>query len=338
MGDDHPVVLAAEIGTFFNQDIELAKDYLAAIVDANVPVFKTEILHDPDVCLRGSDLQITFNHATGKKSESYRSLIERKTVPLDAYRRLFDECRRVKIPFIASVYDFEGIDFLVQEGGCGIKIARHNITNLPLIRKAAQTGLPILLDAGIVYLDEIALAVRTARQEGAEVIVNHHPGPNPTPAERQNLRVIATWKETFDAPVGIACHYRGEEILYAAVGVGVNFIEKGAVDDNARIEQDVVSAVNLSDLAEFHRKLQNCWQALGSRYPVIAEPRDLNTRKGLAAKIHLPAGTPLTLDKVHFAWPPLGIPAEDWSKVAGKNISQDVAAGSAIHWRDIDFR
>jgi len=283
VGDDHPVVLVAEVGTYFNQDIGLARDYLAKIAAAGVPVFKTEILHNPDVCLRASGLNITFNHATGKQVESYRALIERKTVPLSEYAKLFAECRALEIPFVASVYDFEGVDFFVREGGAALKIARHNMAHLPLIEYCAKQGLPVIFDAGLVYLDELARAVRIAQAEGAPVIIHHHPGPNPTPAEKQNLRVIQTWKQTFDVPVGISCHYRGDEILYAAVGLGVNVIEKGVVDDNTRVEQDVVSAINLSDLREFNQKLLNCSAALGARLPVIPEPRDLNTRKGLVA-------------------------------------------------------
>ena len=337
VGDGHPVTLIAEIGTFFNQNIGLAKNYLSAVVDAGVPILKTEILHNSDVCLRSGGLDLTFHHASGKQTESYRALIERKTVPLDQYALLFAECRELQVPFIASVYDFEGVNFLVSEGGCAIKIARHNITNIPLIRKAAQSGLPVLFDAGVVYLDEIAFAVRTARQEGAAVIVNHHPGPNPTPAEKQNLRVIATWKEVFETPVGLACHYRGDEILYAAVGVGVNLIEKGVVDDNTRVEQDVVSALNLSELADFYRKLLNCSQALGSKFPVIHEPRDFSVRKGVAAARDLSAGEALGLDNVLFAWPPVGVPAEHWDLIAGRPTRSAIKAGLPVGWADVDF-
>lgn len=244
VGDEHPVVLVAEVGTYFNQDIGLARDYLQKVAAAGAPVFKTEILHNPDVCLRASGLNITFNHATGKQVESYRALIERKTVLLSDYAKLFAECRALDIPFVASVYDFEGVDFFVREGGAALKIARHNMAHLPLIEYCAKQGLPVIFDAGLVYMDELARAVRIAQAEGAPVIIHHHPGPNPTPAEKQNLRVIQTWKQTFDVPVGISCHYRGDEILYAAVGLGVNVIEKGVVDDNTRVEQDVVSAIS----------------------------------------------------------------------------------------------
>jgi sialic acid synthase SpsE len=294
------------------------------VKEAGVPLFKTEILHDPEVCLRGSGLQLTYSHVGGKTTEEYRKLIERKTVSLGDYAILFAECRKLGVPFVASVYDFEGVDFLLAEGGVAIKIA-------------GQTGLPVIFDAGLAYVDEIGRAVRAAREEGAEVVVNHHPGPNPTPAERQNLRVMQTWKRTFECPVGLACHYRGEEILYAAVGLGVNLIEKGVVDDNTRAEQDVVSALNLREVGAFRERLHNCWLALGSTQPVIVEPRDLSVRKGAAAKRDMAAGEVLSKESVRFAWPPEGVGSEYWEVIEGRVLRRAVAGGEPIRWSDVEF-
>jgi len=338
VGGGAPCVLAAEIGTFFNQDIGLAKDYLARIVAAGVPLFKTEILHDPGVCLRDSGLEIKFNHAAGARIEDYRRLIERKVVPLADYEKLFAMARDAGIPSIASVYDFSGVDFFVKQGGAALKIARHNITHLPLIRYCAATGLPVIFDAGIVYLHELATAVHAARGHGSGgVIINHHPGPNPTPAEGQNLRAIPAYKEIFQAPVGLSCHYRGDEILYTAIGLGADLIEKGVVDDPDRVEQDVISATRLDDLPELMRKVRACAAALGERLPPIKEPRDLNTRKALVARIPIPAGSPLTLENAAFAWPPLGIPAELWDIVEGRAAAKHLPAGEPIRWPDIAF-
>lgn len=337
VGDEHPVALVAEIGTFYNQDMELARAFLGAVAAAGVPVFKTEILHDADVCLRASGLETGYNHATGRKVEDYRRLIERKTVPLADYARLFAECRALGMPFVASVYDFEGVDFFCQEGGAAIKIARHNITHLPLIRYCAQKGLPLIFDAGLVYVDELARAVRVAESEGAPIIINHHPGANPAPPERHHLRVMQMWKDTFDVPVGLSCHYRGDEIPFVAVGVGANLIEKGVVDDNNRVEQDVVSALPVSELPEFQARLLRCSAALGSRKPFIPEPRDLNTRKGLFARHSIAAGEALSLENVGFAWPPLGIPVHEWDGIVGQHASRAINEGEVIRWQDVQF-
>lgn len=338
VGDGYPPVFVAEVGTFFNKDVELAEFYLRAAVEAGAPVLKTEILHDPGVCLKGTGLRHEYRHATGVKVEDYRTLIERKVVPLSDYRRLFSLSEETGVPLIATVYDVEGIDFLVEAGGAAIKIARDNINNIPLIRYAARTGRPVIFDAGVVYFDEVARAVRVAQDEGAGgVVVNHHPGANPAPPEVHNMRVMQTYKEALRVPVGLACHYRGDEILYLAVGMGANLLEKGVVDDPDRIEQDLVSAARLNEVKDIIRKVNNCWRAIGQAPARHAEPRDLSVRKGLVAKRVISAGEVFGLDNVRFSWPPLGISVEYWDLVATHRAARAIQPNEVIHWRDVDF-
>lgn len=339
VGDGHPAVFMAEIGTFFNQDVDLGCAYLEAAVAAGVKVLKSEILHDPEVCLRSAPLDTRYNTAQGQKVERYRALIERKVVPLDGYRKMIRKTVELGVPFVASVYDFAGVDLMAECGGAAIKIARHNIDHLPLIAYSAQTGLPVIFDAGLVYLDEIALAVRTARQNGrGGVIINHHPGANPAGPELQNLRMIATYKAAFGCPAGLTCHYRGGDMLAPAVTAGANLVEKGVVDDPDRAEQDLVSAVRLSELPAILRRFNDASVALGSGTFQPSEPRDLSTRKGLVAARDLPAGEPLAPGNVRFAWPPLGIPVVRWAEVNGKPAARFIPEGQPIGWSDIDFR
>jgi len=336
VGDEYPTVFMAEIGTFFNKNIELAIKYLNAAVGAGAQVFKTEILHSPDVCLRNTGTVARYKHASGESVEDYRALVERKVVPLEDYGRLFKLCRKLGTPFVCSVYDREGIDFLVHEGGAAIKFARDNINNIPLIRYAAKTGLPVIFDAGVVYLEELARAVRTAREAGvAGVIVNHHPGANPAPPEVHNLRIMKTYKTVLKVPVGLACHYRGDEILYVSVGAGVNIIEKGVVDDPDREEQDLVSAASLSELRHIVRKIRNCWLALGKDTPQVTEPRDQTSWKGMVAKKNIQKGEKLTLENVGFAWPPKGISVSFWDLVENKETARDITRNTSIEWADV---
>ena len=146
VGDAYPPVFMAEIGAFFDQDIDLALKYLHASAAAGAPVFKTEILLNPDICLAGTGATWTYTHARGTAAEELRWIIERKIVPLGkGYKRLFGACRALNLPFVCSVFDTEGIDLVVQENGAGIKIARDNIDNIGLIRYAAATGLVLFL-------------------------------------------------------------------------------------------------------------------------------------------------------------------------------------------------
>jgi sialic acid synthase SpsE len=339
VGDDYPTVLMAEIGTFFNSDLELARSYILRCHEAGAPVLKTEIVHDPEIVLKNTGLNHTFRHANGSKTEDYRALMERKVVPLEGYRALFGLCHELGMPVVASVYDLDGIDFFVDAGGAGIKIARNNINNVPLIRHAAQTGLPIIFDAGVVYFDEVARAVRLAQYEGAGgVIVTHHPGANPAPPENHNMRIMQTYRQALNIPVGFTCHHVGDEFLYMSVGMGANIIEKGVDIDPTRVEQDLITAASLDELPDIVRKVRNCWLGLGGVPGKFAEPRDLSVRAGLVAKRAIAQGASLTLENVRFSWPPVGISAEQWDLIDGRSASRDFSAGEPIGWNDVCFQ
>ncbi|MDC0831674.1 N-acetylneuraminate synthase family protein [Geitlerinema sp. CS-897] len=336
IGDNFPTVVMAEVGTFFNSDITEAERYLRAIANAGAKLFKTEILHNPNVCLKNTSLTTTYKHTEGSTTEDYRALIERKVVPLEDYAKLFTLCRDLGIPFVCSIYDVEGVDFIVEQGGAAIKFARDNMDNIALIRYAAATGLPLIMDAGNLYLSEIARAIETARKFGdGGVILNHHPAANPAPPEIHNLRVIETYKRTFGVPVGLSCHYRGDEILYAAVGAGVNLIEKGVDFNPDRTEQDLVSAAPMNSLSDIIRKVNNCWMALGKIRWEVSEPRNQSSWKGFVARSNIQKGTPLNLNNVGFSFPCKGISVANWDLIVGHHAARDICEGEVINWQDV---
>lgn len=338
VGGGHPTVFVAEVGTFFNQDVRLAHEYIEAVASAGVPVFKTEILHDSDICLAGTGLEHHYRHANGEAIEDYRALIERKVVPLAEYARLFRACHERGLPVMASVYDVAGVDFVVEQGGCAVKIARNNIDNVPLIRAAARSGLPVVFDMGHVRLEEIAFAVRTAREAGAgDLIVNLHPGANPAPAEVHHLRTAETIRSMFGTPVGLSDHYRGEDILYAAAGAGIDLIEKGVDADPDRVEQDLVSALPMRDLPSVMQRLVACCQARGGTAPHVPAERDLSARAGLVAGRDLAAGQRLAPEAMTWAFPPVGIAAADFDRVAGRSLRRGLRTGEPITWGAVDF-
>ena len=171
------------------------------------------------------------------------------------------------------------------------------------------------------------------------MIVNHHPGANPAPPDVHNMRIMQTYKEGLGIPVGLSCHYRGDEILYLAVGMGANLLEKGVVDDPDRIDSDLVSAVKLSELAEMIRKVNNCWQAIGTAPGNYQEPRDFSTapRKGLVAKCEIAEGEEFGLDNTKWAWPAVGISVEHWNIVVGNRAARTIKMDQVIRWSDVRF-
>jgi sialic acid synthase SpsE len=341
VGDSYPTAFMAELSTYYNQDMDKAIYLIDKAIDAGSDILKTEILHDSNIVLEKANLEHRYEHAGGFTTENYRKLIERKTVPLEQYKKIINYVKQEKrVPFVASCYDFEGIDFLVENGADAIKLWKNNYNNFPLIKYAAKTGLPIIFDIADIYLDELIKIVRIAQNNGAGgVIVNHHPGKTPTPPEEHNLRLIQTYKNLLNVPVGLSCHYPGDEMLYVAVGLGANIIEKGVYDNPDENDQGIMITASFDELTGVIKKTKSCWEALGDPYPMVKEPRDNYTLLyGLTARQKITKGETLTLENVKFAFPALGISCEFWELVNGKMVNKNIEAKNEISWRDIDFK
>ncbi|MFA5093799.1 MAG: N-acetylneuraminate synthase family protein [Candidatus Omnitrophota bacterium] len=342
LDDSHQPVFLAEIGTYFNQDIELAKQFVRKIKESGADIVKGEVLHSPEVCLAegGDAAYMTFKE--GNKAENYRALIERKVVRLEHYKEIFGLCRKIEIPFVLSVYDFEGADFALKEGACALKIATSNIVHAPLIRYVAKAvkkeGKPIIIDTGKSTLGEIAREMQWIRDTGCEdIIIEHAPAAAPNPLTEHHLRMIQTFKQVFDIPVGLSCHHSGDEMLYAAVALGANLIEKGVCDDPDKPDQDFYWSMAMSELGPVVQKCRNIYTALGKSMRHIPSPRKVpNDRMGLVAKTDVYPGEKIDYSTVGFAFPAKGVPVEDWDIVEGKKFSKAVKKGCVIKMGDVD--
>ena len=332
-----PPVFLPDIGTFFNQDIELARDLVQQVAGCGVRFLKGEILHDADICLRTDVCERYLGHDARPVSENYRQLIERKVVSLAHYARVFEASAAAGIGIALSVYDAAGADFARDIGACALKVASTNLVHAPLIRHAARSGLPLILDTGKATLDEVARSVRWAREAGAErLIVEYSPPAPPAPVEGHNLRVFELLGAAFDCPLGLSDHHAGEEMLYAASALGCRVLEKGVCPDHMDADQDVFHALPVGQLADVVRKCNSIFAAMGdSRAAYAPPPERPAARMGLVTAAAVRAGERLTLDSVRFAFPTLGVPVEEWDRVVGRRFASDLAANTPIGWEHV---
>ena len=166
-----------------------------------------------------------------------------------------------------SAYDFEAMDLAVESGTSSLKIATANIVNIPLIRHASQSGLPIVFDTGKSNISEIYNAVDCAVQAGAGgFMINHSPDGHPALPEDHNLRIIESYRNIFDCPIGLADHYVGEEILYAATGLGYDLLEKPVAPNPLEADVDSPWAMPLNRIGLVKKKVSECFSALAYKY------------------------------------------------------------------------
>ncbi|MBT5951277.1 MAG: spore coat protein [Betaproteobacteria bacterium] len=348
LSDDTPPLFFAEIGAFFGQDVNLARSMIEQILDARnqVPqqplLLKTEVLHDPEICLPGDTMETYASKNGLVKEENYRALIERKSLPLDKYAELFEMCTLAGLPFITSVYDLAGADLAAECGAVALKIASSNIIHVPLIRHCARKGVPIILDTGRATLAEVDNAITIATEAGCEkMVIQHSPDGHPALPRAHNLKTLETYQHAFGLPVGLSDHHVGLEMMYMAIAMGASVIEKGvhvAPDD---LDIDISHTMHMSDLVVVMRSIFDCWSALGLSFRDMQKPIEgvlgTSQRQCLVANSDINAGDKISLENVRFAFPCRGISVEHWNLVEGEVLRRPVSAGRPVQWGDIEL-
>jgi len=332
-----PPVFLPDIGTFFNRDLDLAAQLLHKVAGSGARYIKGEILHDPEICLPTDTAERYLGNDAKPREENYRALIERKTVGLDAYRELFAPCRDLGLGLVLSVYDGAGAEFAAEIGAQAIKIASTNVVHAPLIRQCAGLGVPLIIDTGKATLAEAQRAVEWAFKAGAsELVVEYSPPAPPAPLEKHNLRILRDLNKLFGLPIGLSDHHHGDEMLFAASALGCRVLEKGVCDNSPNSDQDVYHALNVDRLPDVLDQCHNIHAALGEANAAYAPPPERPAaRMGVVALKNLQPGDVLNLDNVRFAFPTLGIPVEEWDRIAGAKVVQSVAADNPVEWQHV---
>lgn len=322
-----------DIDVYFKRDLALAFSMVDAMVDMGVQVIKTAALHSPLCCLQdGGDVQY---HVPGRGmvSEPYRAVIDRHVLPMPQLRQLCAHVRKRGLNLVVSVYDDEGVEVATAFDAVAIKIPSSNIVHAPLIRHAARSAKRLVLDTGRSTLAEIDRAVQWARAAGAQdLLVQHSPPGPPASVHAAHLSVMPVLAQRYGAACGLSDHCGGLDMLAPAVALGAEVIEKGVCPDAASADIDLAHALPLHRVPEALTIISQVDKALGT--PDLdhrdgqLRPRD---RMGLVAAQAMHAGERVTIDKIRFAFPTVGLPVEAWDDVQGRVLHHAVAQGEPLH-------
>jgi sialic acid synthase SpsE len=333
IGDCQPPYFVAELGICHEGSIEIAKQLSKAAKEAGAECIKTETFQREHIVFDRS-----FTTSYSIRGEHFtESLLEH----MEKYQLSYEQHEEIKrysdelgLPFMSTAHDFEAVDFLVDIGAAAIKISSADIIHYPLIRYASKTNLILFIDVGGAYQYEIEKALRTAVDAGVKGIVfNHHPAGHPAPAQKYDLRIIPHLKDILEVPVGTADHYDGYEMVYAAVAVGANVIEKPISRDRFIKKPEHIWAVSINDLEEVISNMHAVYDALGVRER--KQVKISQNRVSLIAKKDLEEGSEINLDNVLFGRPTKGISVEHWEIVEGRKLRCAKRKHEFITWEDV---
>lgn len=336
VGRGHPPFVIAEMSGNHNQSLERALEIVEAAAKTGAHALKIQT-YTPDTMTL--DLDEREFHISDPKSlwagTSLYKLYGEAYTPWEWHKPIFDRARELGIIPFSTPFDDTAVDFLESLDIPCYKIASFENTDLPLIRRVAATGKPLIISTGMATVAELDESVRAAREAGCrDLILLKCTSTYPATAENTNILTIPHLRELFGCEVGLSDHTLGVGVSVASVALGATVIEKHFTLNRADGGVDSTFSMEPTELAQLVVETERAWQALGhvSYGPADAEKRSLQFRRSLYIVQDIKAGEVLTRDNVRAIRPGFGLPTKYLDVVLGKTVKQNVKCGAAVNW------
>ncbi|MBP6421664.1 MAG: pseudaminic acid synthase [Propionivibrio sp.] len=330
-----PFVIAEMSGNH-NQSLERALDIVEAAAKSGAHALKIQT-YTPDtmtIDLDEREFHIGDPNSLWAGTSLYKLYGEAYT-PWEWHKPIFDRARELGMIAFSTPFDGTAVDFLESLNVPCYKIASFENTDLPLIRRVAATGKPLIISTGMATVAELDETVRAARSAGCnDLILLKCTSTYPATADNTNILTIPHLRELFGCEVGLSDHTMGVGVSVASVALGATVIEKHFTLNRADGGVDSAFSMEPAEMAQLVIETERAWQAIGkvSYGPTEAETGSIQFRRSLYVVQDMKAGDVLTHENVRAIRPGLGLPTKYLEIVLGKTVKQAVKRGTAMSW------
>lgn len=262
-------------------------------------------------------------------------LYQEAHTPWEWHKPIMDRAATHGMHCFSTPFDDTAVEFLETLGVPAYKIASFELTDLPLIRRVASTGKPMIISTGMATVGEIEEAVTAAHQAGCrDLALLKCTSTYPATAANTNISTIPHLRAMFGCEVGLSDHTMGCGVAVAATALGASVIEKHFTLRRADGGVDSAFSMEPHELRQLREETERAAQALGqvSYGPTAAEVKSLVFRRSLYIARDVAAGELLTAENVRCVRPGQGLSPKFIDQVLGRRAAQAVPAGTPVTW------
>ena len=336
IGPNQQPFVIAEMSGNHNQSLERALEIVEAAAKTGAHALKIQT-YTPDTMT--IDLDEREFHISDSKNlwagTSLYKLYGEACTPWEWHKPIFDRARVLGIIPFSTPFDNTAVDFLETLDVPCYKIASFENTDLPLIRRVAATGKPLIISTGMATVAELDDTVRAAREAGCkDLILLKCTSTYPATAENTNILTIPHLRELFGCEVGLSDHTMGVGVSIASVAIGASVIEKHFTLSRADGGVDSAFSMEPAEMAQLVLESDRAWQAKGhvAYGPTEVEKKSLQYRRSLYVVQDIKAGDVLTKENLRAIRPGLGLPTKYLEKVLGRAVNKNLKRGTALGW------
>lgn len=335
IGLNHKPFVIAEMSGNHNQSLERAFEIVDAAALAGAHAIKLQTYTADTITMKGA---YTINDEKSLwNGKELHDLYKEAYTPWEWHKPIFDRAKAKGLLAFSSPFDETAVDFLESLNVPVYKIASFENTHLPLIRKVARTGKPVIVSTGVSSISDIDETVRLLRKEGCNnFVLLKCTSTYPATPENTNLITIPHLSELHKCIVGISDHTMGIGVSVAAVALGARIIEKhftlkrsdGGVDSAFSLEPDELKSLVIES--------ERAFLALGEvKYGIQkAEEKSVFFKRSIYVSKDIKVGEKFSENNLRIIRPGNGIAPKYWDEIIGRTAKKDYSTGKPLTMDD----
>ncbi len=339
VGLNHPPLIIAEMSGNHNQSLKRALQIVEAAARSGCDAIKLQTYTADTMTINCKRKEFFIKDKKSLWSGFYLyDLYKKAYTPWEWHKAIFKRCKELEIIGFSTPFDESAVDFLESLNVPAYKIASFENTHLPLIKRVAKTGKPLIISTGMATLNELKETVLTARKAGCkDIILLKCTSVYPALPKNANLLTIADLTNRFKCIAGISDHTNGISVSVASITLGARIIEKhftlrrsdGGVDSEFSMEP-----LEMKTLVEESKK---AFYALGKVYYGLTkeEQKSKRFRRSVFAVENIERGELFTKTNIRVIRPYHGLAPKYFQKILGKIASKKIKKGTPLKWDQI---
>ncbi|MCK5322822.1 MAG: pseudaminic acid synthase [Desulfobulbaceae bacterium] len=334
IGPGQPTYIVAEMSANHGKDFKQAIRIIKAAKDAGADAIKIQT-YTPDTLTIDCSNDYFRISGTLWDGKTLYDLYGEAYTPWEWQAELKDVAESMGMDFFSTPFDFTAVDFLEELDVPVYKVASFEIVDLPLLRKIASTGKPIIVSVGMASLGEIEEAVQTIKKSGNDQIaLLKCTSAYPSPPEDMNLNTISHLAATFSVPPGLSDHTLGTVVPVAAVALGACIIEKHFTIDRSRPGPDSAFSLEPDEFKAMVKDIRTVEKALGNIQYGVSDPEAGSRvfRRSLFVVRDMKAGEPFTQENVRSIRPGYGMHTRYFEEIKSMSAAVDIERGTPLNW------
>ena len=339
IGEGEPTYIVAEMSANHLQDYDRAEAIIRAAKEAGADAVKLQTYTADTITLDCDNEYFQIRQGTIWDGMTCFELFQEAYTPWEWQPKLMKLANDLGMDCFSSPFDFTAVDFMEEMKMPAYKIASPEIWDIPLLRRVARQGKPVIIATGLAYMGDIERAVRTCREEGNEqIILLKCTATYPTPYEDMNIKLIPHMAGTFDCLTGLSDHSMGSAVAAASVALGACMVEKHFTLSRADGGPDGAFSMEPAEFKKMADEIRIVEKALGRVTYQLTEKQERSREEGRSLFVtqDMKAGEIFTPENLRSIRPAFGMAPVHYEEVLGKRARRDISRGTPMDWKYIE--